>query len=195
LTRQRGFAGACCHACGRRPSTVVVRAVRREPGGRGTVGVDVGRWYYCAAHAAAALHHQAELVARAVDGRTSQVRPPLALRFPFPLPRALFEAVGGALPDPVVALYWHGPADVLALYGEGLAFLGPPATHSWWELVGTPPVAGWLRERLVDLGRPGGCASHHLVLDRTRGTAQLVRAARARWLVTRRAAGSRRPSF
>jgi hypothetical protein len=152
------------------------------------VGVD--RWYYCAAHADAALQHQAQLVARVASARPATLRPPPALGFPFPLPPALLEAVRETLPDRLVALYWHGPADVLALYGNGFAFLGPPATRRWRELMAAPPVAAWLREHMVDLGGPEGRASHHLVVDRARGSARVVQAADARWLVTRRAARS-----
>jgi hypothetical protein len=86
-----------------------------------------------------------------------------------------------------VALYWHGPADVLAVYGDGFAFLGPPASRHWWEMVSVPQVAGWLREQMIDLGGPGGRASHHLVVDRSRGLVRVVQAADARALVTQRA--------
>ena len=184
LTRPTGFPGALCHACGRRPATVVVRWLRRGAASGERPATSLVRWYFCAAHHDEALVWQARLVARS-DGAG---RPPAALAVPFDLPGELLLAVEGAVPDRLVGLHWHRAADVLTLQASRTAFLAPPATRHWWDLVQDPAVAGWLREHMVDLGGAGRRATHHLVVDLNRGAAaRVVRAADAAWLVARHA--------
>jgi hypothetical protein len=161
----------------------LVRWLRRRRGADRRVAATVARWYFCPVHSDEALLRQARLVARSAGAG----QPPIARPFPFDVPPELLRAVGAAVPDRLVGLYWHRAADVLTAHGSRTAFLAPPVTRFWWELIQDRPVAGWLREQMVDLGGGGRRPTHHLVVDLGRGEARVVRAPEATWLVARHA--------
>jgi hypothetical protein len=190
LARRGGYTLDVCRTCGRGPATLLVRRVERGPRPAPGQAPGVARWHYCAAHRVDALCHQAQLIAAAAySGRRGTA--PLALPFPFPVPAGLRAAAEHALGDRMVALYWHGAADVVALQGSRVGFIGGPGADAWWGLVRDRRVAGWLREWMVELGAPGRRAIHHLVLDQRRLTARVLPGEDAAWLVSRQAGASR----